>query len=671
MPVLDAVHTFAGIANENEFYSHHYLAEVFKGDIKSRLDAWDAAEAEHPAQPRKRHRAPAQAPAGLGAEVVCLRGQVQRARDDRAWQIFTQLQAGLAAGPGLRARQTTHPHELVPGQPMPLWQVPGAKLPRLIPRLPARRRRRRPARPPAAGPALRRRARSQRAARRTWADLLSDAVFGADQPPRYVILVGLDEWLLLDRYKWPNNRAALRLGRHPRPQGRRHPARPAPRCCTTTAWPPARATACSRPGRKRPQARLRRQRRPQVRAARSHRAAGQRSRPPTATKRPAPARRRLHRQGQARPGDLSLECLRMVYRLLFMFYIEARPELGYVPIAKSEVYLKGYSLESLRDLEMQPLTRRMRATASTSTPRCAACSSWWPGLRLQPAAERGWRRWQAPRTPSPWRRWTAACSTTAPCRCWQGAFPQPCVATHHPLMSLTRGKGKGQASGPGQLPAAVHQPAGRRVRGAAQLPRLLCRRRPLRGAARAQEGRSAAAPATMTTMGDGEHDADDSRAVAAAGTSRPAGQTPGSSPPAASTTTKTDERVYDINEPATSKLRKHPKGSFIYRLAGRDRQKSASYYTPQVLTRAWSSTRSRNCWQNDRVQEGRRHPHPHRLRAGHGQRRVLERSRQPAGRGLPGAQAEELGKRIPHDQYPQELQKVRMYWPTATCSAWT
>ncbi len=58
---------------------------------------------------------------------------------------------------------------------------------------------------------------------------------------------------------------------------------------------------------------------------------------------------------QLDPGDLSLECLRMVYRLLFMFYIEARPELGYVPIGKSEVYLKGCSLESLRELEMQPL----------------------------------------------------------------------------------------------------------------------------------------------------------------------------------------------------------------------------------------------------------------------------------------------------------------------------
>ena len=41
----------------------------------------------------------------------------------------------------------------------------------------------------------------------TWADIVSDAMFGADAPPRYVILAGLNEWLLLDRYKWPNNRA--------------------------------------------------------------------------------------------------------------------------------------------------------------------------------------------------------------------------------------------------------------------------------------------------------------------------------------------------------------------------------------------------------------------------------------------------------------------------------
>ena len=37
MAISDIVQTFAGITNENEFYSHHYLSEVFSGDIKARL----------------------------------------------------------------------------------------------------------------------------------------------------------------------------------------------------------------------------------------------------------------------------------------------------------------------------------------------------------------------------------------------------------------------------------------------------------------------------------------------------------------------------------------------------------------------------------------------------------------------------------------------------------
>ena len=32
--------SWVGISNENEFYSKHYLSEVFSGDIKSLLDAW-------------------------------------------------------------------------------------------------------------------------------------------------------------------------------------------------------------------------------------------------------------------------------------------------------------------------------------------------------------------------------------------------------------------------------------------------------------------------------------------------------------------------------------------------------------------------------------------------------------------------------------------------------
>ncbi len=48
-------------------------------------------------------------------------------------------------------------------------------------------------------------------------------------------------------------------------------------------------------------------------------------------------------------GQLTLECLRYMYRMLFVLFIEARPELGYAPI-KAQSYYTGYSLESLRDI---------------------------------------------------------------------------------------------------------------------------------------------------------------------------------------------------------------------------------------------------------------------------------------------------------------------------------
>lgn len=53
--------------------------------------------------------------------------------------------------------------------------------------------------------------------------------------------------------------------------------------------------------------------------------------------------------------ELKDECLEMVYRLLFLFYAESRADLEILPI-KDRTYQKGYSLEMLRDLEMVPLT---------------------------------------------------------------------------------------------------------------------------------------------------------------------------------------------------------------------------------------------------------------------------------------------------------------------------
>jgi len=54
--------------------------------------------------------------------------------------------------------------------------------------------------------------------------------------------------------------------------------------------------------------------------------------------------------------QLTRECVVYLYRLLFLFYVEARGgELGIVPM-RSKAYRMGYSLESLRGLELVPLT---------------------------------------------------------------------------------------------------------------------------------------------------------------------------------------------------------------------------------------------------------------------------------------------------------------------------
>lgn len=50
-------------------------------------------------------------------------------------------------------------------------------------------------------------------------------------------------------------------------------------------------------------------------------------------------------------GRVKDDCLTIIYRLLFLFYAESRGELEILPV-NDEVYNRGYSLESLRDLEM-------------------------------------------------------------------------------------------------------------------------------------------------------------------------------------------------------------------------------------------------------------------------------------------------------------------------------
>ena len=57
------------------------------------------------------------------------------------------------------------------------------------------------------------------------------------------------------------------------------------------------------------------------------------------------------------PRDLTIQSLRFLYRILFLLFAEARPELGILPVGAPE-YGSGYGLDRLREIIQVPLTGR-------------------------------------------------------------------------------------------------------------------------------------------------------------------------------------------------------------------------------------------------------------------------------------------------------------------------
>ena len=688
MPVLDAVQTFAGITNENEFYSHHYLAEVFKGDIKARLDAWEAAETSAQANAadetaRDRHRAPHKRLQAWAQKWFALRSQMQRAGDPaERWRLFTQLQAGLlqALGHTAPGKQLTA-HELAAGQPLPFWHL---QLPQLAIV---------PAYQPGAenedlldhkllslhygGEPVPQALRDE-----TWADLLSDAVFGADTPPRYVLLCGLDEWLLLDRYKWPNNRA-LRLNWADILDRKD--------ADTLKACAALLHKDCLAPGEGNSLL--------ESLDENAHKHAFGVSEDLKFALREAiellgnEAARQLREQAadakkgffsgkdQLDAGDLSLECLRLVYRLLFMFYIEARPELGYVPIGKSDIYLKGYSLESLRDLEMQPLStpharegfffdatlRRLFKLVAEGTGLGGPTQQALGSVGSKGSSTVAGARETFALAPLDSRLFDDSTLLLL----GKVRFPNHIWQTIIRLMSLTRGQGRGRRSGRvsyqllsiNQL-GAVYE-ALLSYRGFFASDDLYeVKPAPKKGKAAAED---------ENADSDDEGNEDDEAADDNTGRGRRKGSGASSEAdkldtawfvPASRLNEYTeDERVYDLTESGHRKLRMYPKGSFIYRLAGRDRQKSASYYTPQVLTQCLVKYALKELLDpdNGRVKRADDILTLTVCEPAMGSAAFLNEAVNQLAEAYLERKQQELSRRIPHDRYPQELQKVRMY----------
>lgn len=254
------------------------------------------------------------------------------------------------------------------------------------------------------------------------------------------------------------------------------------------------------------------------------------------------------------PGELSLQCLRYMYRLLFLFYIEARPDLGYAPV-DSDVYLKGYSLEALRDLELMPLTSEAERN----------------GHYLHHSIQTLFRLVSEGTADSHTHNLFGSTQSG------RDAFQMAALKSH--LFDASRTALLDKV----QFPNHVLQ----------RIIQLMSLSRPAKGKRR--RGRISYAQLGINQLGAvyeallsyrGFFAQDDLYEVKKADTEPDALDTGYFVTRDALDDYDDNERVYDRNERGEKALRLHKKGSFIYRLAGRDRQKSASYYTPEVLTRS-------------------------------------------------------------------------------------
>jgi len=324
-------------------------------------------------------------------------------------------------------------------------------------------------------------------------------------------------------------------------------------------------------------------------------------------------------------GQLTRECLRYMYRLLFLFYIEARPELGYLP-NKSKEYRKGYSLESLRDLEMVQLSteeskNRFFLHESIKTlfhllydgfqykPTQFAVDKCTGGIETFSITPLRSHLFDPKQTPILNRV----------------KFRNFVLQKIIELMSLTRPrKGKNKKNRRGRISYAQ---LGINQLGAVYEALLSYQgffaETELFEVKKAKDKHNVLETAYFVKAEDIEQYTE-------------------------------DERVYNKD----GSLTKYEKGAFIYRLAGRDREKSASYYTPEVLTKCLVKYALKELLKDKTADE---------ILAltvcepAMGSAAFLNEAINQLAKAYLVLKQQETGQTIRHEDYPKELQKVKMY----------
>ena len=337
-----------GITNENEFYTHHYLSAILENDLKDLFSKWETQKKESDARP------PYDQLRSLAGEYFKTADQYAKTRQTEEKLALERKFIGKLCEalhyPYRPQTRTLDDDDLIPivcevtrqsGAPE-LWLLNAFNPngddsdPLELPVMHDLQSDGKDSTDNGNGS--------------TWNDVISKRIFGLSEPPRWIILGNLTQIVLLDRTKW-NRKRFLRFDL-PEIFGRRE-------LSTLKAVSALlhRDSICPEDGLCLLDTLDENSHKHAFAVSEDLKYALRRSIEQIGNEAVYYLREVLKEKiyGRDLAEQLTVECLRYMYRLLFLFYIEARPELDYAPM-RSEEYRKGYSLENLRDLELVRLT---------------------------------------------------------------------------------------------------------------------------------------------------------------------------------------------------------------------------------------------------------------------------------------------------------------------------
>jgi hypothetical protein len=625
MAVQDTAATFIGLTNENEFFSAHYLAEVFQGDFADTTKEWDARE-EAAKEQGHDYTTPHRGLRNLNQSYFALRHKLKTERS-AAERIRLQRDFFKDLASVLGIPYQPENREVAPNTELPVLSVLGDQL-WVLGALDANNEGEDPLSLKlhsnqffGDGP------HHDKLKNTDWYSILNEAVFRQDNPPRWVLLLSDRQAILIDRYKWSQNRM-LRFDWE-EILGRRDD-----KTLKATAVLLHRESLAPEEG----QCRL------DSLDENSHKHAFAVSDDLKYALRKAiellgnEAAEQLVEQARDRKegiysgqnaldaDQLSKECLRYMYRILFLFYIEARPELGYLP-AEDETWRMGYSLDSLRDLESVRLTTEESRRGE------------YFHQSLQRMFSLIYKGNQVSQQKDDLHESNANAFTL------QGLDSHLFDPAKTPLLNRVAFSNE-TLQQVIQSMSLTRPTSGRKRRGRVSYTQLGIN----------QLG--AVYEALLSYRGF--FATEDLYEVAPKGENINPDELETGYFVTQSQLDEFDEkeRVYDKVDGKLS-LRVHPKGKFIYRMSGRDREKSASYYTPEVLTKSLvkytlKERLTEKVTADDILNLTVCEP-------AMGSAAFLNEAVNQLAEAYLTRRQQELGKRIPHEDYQQELQRVKMH----------